>query len=231
MDTKKKAALLVLWTVFVGGGSILAYYVAGPTVTFIVAALGTVPAVLAGFWMIIVKLSDSGSGSISFGRKTASQLNEIEAFEILCHRLLFEENIRGARENTIRKGATNETDQQTGDSVRLYELVFRRVNLNERVAVLMDLEQEISVDTNSLESLEKAGRSIENLQIIRETRTGDFEEEIEKKKKELAASMYEPMQEVNYDDEGNLVSERTVPPSVYPGGRQNQVESDDGGED
>lgn len=110
------------------------------------------------------------------GEGYGEKLTEKEAFALIKYKLFREENM--FIENIVDKGAIFETGEE--ETSRLYMCKFERRYRNERVAVVLDLEQSISVDANDNSSVREKYEEIENVRIIRED--GDrqeFKEDLE----------------------------------------------------
>lgn len=174
---------------------------------------------------VIRKMGDTGGKFQPWNtadRKTLKQLNDREAFELLRYRLLFHHNIR--IDEWYDRGADHVGTPGEEEPIRLYKIVFDRMNEAEKVAVYIDLEQEMQLDPDSRESLAEAAKEIENIRIIRSSLFSDFETQVENAREQLGKNLYKQfgnIQHFEYQD-GDLVAKRELPPPV-PG--QNNINS------
>lgn len=183
-------------------------------------ALGIVILAVIGYF--IVRNLDSGGYPDYFGRKTARQLTDTEAFELLRYRLFFKHNMRIG--DIVSRGPEMPTSNSGGedaDTVRLYRLVFDRVNIPERVGVYMDLEQEMSID---LDKLHQHVDEIENIRIIRGSKIhGDFQAEMEEARKQMSQSLMQTITEIEYED-GEPARKREMPAIMRNSSKSSRTE-------
>ena len=191
---------------------------------WITAGLGSLPLLGLAFVLLINKLSGKTGGNITYSRKTASQLNSKEAKELVRYWLLDE---HGKRIGTILEDGPAVIDNSAdgSDSTRLYRIECKPVMKNEKIGVVMDLEDPIAVDVDDSDSLEKAASSIGNIRAIHGGQVGnEFDQRFKKAIKDLSGSMIEPIVETKYDEEGETVREKKIP-AQYVYGNKNQEDS------
>jgi hypothetical protein len=121
--------------------------------------------------------TDTGVGFSRFqvpGGDRENRLSEHEAFELTRFLLLYRRDMR--IDEVVDRGiepAVSPSDSSE-DARRLFKLVFERVNVNEKVGVYVDLEQSIEVDLDSYDSLSNAADKVENIRVIRGSKTTEF---------------------------------------------------------
>ena len=190
------------------------------TLFWITAGAGALPLLGLAFVVLLNTLSGGSSGQITYGRKTASQLNSKQAKELVRYWLLQEHGKR--IDTTLEDGpAVIDNAASSSDSTRLYRIECKPVMRNEKIGVVMDLEDPIAVDIEDSDSLEKAAQSIGNIRYINSGGVGnEFDQRFKKAIKDLSGSMMEPIVESRYED-GEKVGEKKIPARfVY--GDQNQ---------
>lgn len=147
-----------------------------------------------------------------FTRKTERQLNDKEASRLLEYELTINRFIRIGETHESGPEIVGPEDQD--DNVRLYKMVFDRKNVREKVGVVLDLEQEMNVDPDSTESLREAAKIIDNIKLVRGKKVDNFDEAMEDAVSSLGRSLDQNITTTKYDDEGNIVEEKSVPASV-----------------
>jgi hypothetical protein len=177
------------------------------------------PVVVASFLFVLLiavvgyKFYNAHSQSIpDFSRKTEQQLTDKEAYKLLQYELTQNRFIRIGEMHD--RGAEIVGPEDQDDNVRLYKMTFDRVNVSEKVGVVIDLEQDLNVDTNSKDSLRKAAPKIENIKVIRGKKVDDFDEEMEDAVSSLGRSLDQTITTTKYDEEGNVDEKKTVPASL-----------------
>jgi len=164
--------------------------------------------VISGMWIVYLALTYSGD-SFAWVRTTEAQLTADEAKTLVLHKLLYDENTR-LREvfgydtplMNARGGATN---------VRLFTLKGKKLNSEQYVGVVVDLEKEISI--SNLESHEERDRAVaefDNMATVTAQTRNDLEEKMEERKKEIGKSLTRTVTRRRYED-GKLVTEEEQP--------------------
>lgn len=148
-----------------------------------------------------------------FNQEKQSQLTDREAFELLRYELFFNRNIRIKEVHSRGTRKVNPQDRE-GDPVQLYTMKFDRVNVDESVGVVLDLEQELSVDAGSRTSMESAADEIRNIRVIRGKKVDDLDESLEDAVSSLGQSLNQKITEKHYED-GEMVREKTQPVQAY----------------
>lgn len=173
------------------------------------------------FGWLLMRYMNSGTPDYDFGRRQREkQLSDEEAFELLRFLLLYRRNIRIG--STVERGSEKVKPEGDTESVRLYKLVFERVNVNERVGILLDCEQEFSINTESMKSLDSAADQVDNMQMVRGSKVDNFEEAVSDAKSSLGRSLDQQIVTKEFDDEGNVIQEKTVPARVLAQREQGQ---------
>jgi CheY-specific phosphatase CheX len=147
-----------------------------------------------------------------FSRKTERQLTDKEAFRLLEYDLTMNRLIRIGEMHERGPEIVGPEDQD--DNVRLYKMEFDRKNVSEKVGVVLDLEQEMDVNPGRTASLREAARRIDNIKLVRGKKVDDFDEAMEDAVSSLGRSLDQNITTTKYDDEGNVVEEKSVPASV-----------------
>ncbi len=175
-----------------------------------------------GPWLVVavVWVLDSESEESWWTRKTDDQLSSYEAQQLLDYYLFYEENMN-TEGGMVEKGPDNVNSEFEDEPIRLYKMVFERKNYSEKVGVLIDLEQPLSVDPENPESLRRTAKKIDDLKIIRGSKVSDFDSAMREARKEIGRSKIDrPTKTVrSYDDDGNLAAEREEPIEVYNPGK------------
>jgi len=154
------------------------------------------------------------------------QLSDEEIRELVEWALQFKLGYYPARsEGGIEPAVTPSDDKE--DAVRVYEYEFEPKNLNGKATVLVDMEQEISVDINDFESKESAWKKIRNKNIVKSWMNTDYYGEVEKKKKSLGRSKSPLIRTVREEDGQTFVEERpaALPAPQNQGGSSEASES------
>jgi len=112
------------------------------------------------------------------------------------------------------------------DAVRSYKYEFEPANRSGRATVLVDMEQEISVDLDDFESKEKAWKRIRNKKMVKSWMNTEYEAEVEKKRKSLGRSKSPMIRTVREEGDERIVEER---PAALPA-PQNQGSTAEGSE-
>lgn len=161
-----------------------------------------------------------------FSRKTERQLTDREAYELLRYELTMN-RLLGIGEMHER-GSEVVGPEDEDDNVRLYKMVYDRKNVSEKVGVVLDLEQEMDVDPNNQKSLSEAADDIANIKVKRGKKVDDFDEAMEDAVSSLGRSLDQKFTTTKYDDEGNIVEEKSLPASVM---RAKQLPGNDSSEE
>jgi hypothetical protein len=127
------------------------------------------------------------------------KLSEQQAFELTRFRLLYQHGMRIDEivDRGIEPAVSSSSNSE--DARRLFQLKFERVNENEKVGVLLDLEQSIEVNTESYSSLSNATEKVENIRVIRGSKVRSFGEEMAEAKKSLGRNL-NPMIRITDDE-------------------------------
>lgn len=130
------------------------------------------------------------------------QLSEHEAYELARFILLYRRDMRidEVVDRGIEPAVTPSEDSD--DARRLFKLIFERVNVNEKVGVYLDLEQSIEIDVESYSSLSNAADKVENIRVIRGSKTNDFWEDMQEAQVSMGRNL-DSMIRIT-DDEGNV---------------------------
>jgi len=146
------------------------------------------------------------------GRKTKQQLNDMEAYELLRYRLFFYHNMRISEWH--QRGPDHVGTPGEEEPIRLYKLVFSRKNVDEKVGVFLDLEQEMDLDMEDNQSLLEASEGIENIRLIRGSKVQDFDGALQDAREELGKNLYRQfgnIREIEYSEDGDIKREKTRP--------------------
>jgi hypothetical protein len=130
----------------------------------------------------------------------------------------------GRNEGGIEPAVAPSDDKE--DAVRLYKYEFEPLNLSGKATVLIDMEQEISVDLGDDDSMENAWESIRNKKIVKSWLNTDYEAKVEKKRKSLGRSKSPMIRTVREGEDSRVVEER---PAALPTPK-NQSSSNDSSE-
>ncbi|GAA0646317.1 hypothetical protein [Salarchaeum japonicum] len=121
----------------------------------------------------------------SFQTATKRQLSEEEAYNLARYMLPYR---RGYRvERVVDRGidpAVSASDDKE-DAVRLFKLEFEPLNVSGRATLYMDLEQELSVDLDDLDSFENAIDNVQNVRIVKSWTSTNYEEKVQEVKESL----------------------------------------------
>jgi len=137
------------------------------------------------------------------------QLSEEEIKKLVEWALQFKIGYYPARnEGGIEPAVTPSDDKE--DAVRLYEYEFEPMNLSGKATVLVDMEQEISVEIGDDDSMEKAWEQIRNKSIVKSWMNADYEGQVEKTKKSLGRSKSPMIRTVREGEDERIVEERPM---------------------
>lgn len=151
-----------------------------------------------------------------FQTTTKRQLTEEEARVLAEYLLVYKYGFRPARTEAGIDPAVSSSDSKE-DAVRLFKYEFEPLNMSGRATLFIDLEQDLSVDVEDLDSLEGAASKIQNKGVVKSWMNADYEKAVQEKKESLGRSV-DPTITVTRTDEGTEIRE-------MPAGVQNQNKS------
>lgn len=144
------------------------------------------------------------------------QLSDKQAFELLRYEL--GENRFLSVGDLDERGAEIVGPEDQEDNVRLYKMVYDRKLVNEKVGVVLDLEQDLDVDPYDTESLRKAAEEIQNIKVKRSSKVDDLDEALEDAVSSLGRSLDQKITDswVKEGEDGReVIRERSIPASLY----------------
>lgn len=144
-----------------------------------------------------------------------SQLTDKEAYELLRYELIQNRLIRIGEMH--QRGAEIVGPENQDDNARLYKMTFDRVNVSEKVGVVLDLEQDFDVDPYDTTSLRKAAPEIQNIKVIRGKKVDNFDEEMEDAVSSLGQNVDQKMTDrwIRTNEDGEkVVREQETPIST-----------------
>lgn len=185
-DNKKVLSVLGSLTILTSIGVLVSFGWISASVffnfyTLVFALLGL--AVL-GVSFVIIKFGDEGSRGFDIpGGRKSGEITKAEADKVTRY-ALFEKNMFVG--SSIEKGIDNEGDEDS--STRIYTHVFEERYSGERIAVVLDVDQNINVNTGSVVDLRETTRKIENMKIIKKDDRSkeEFREKIQDVRESMA---------------------------------------------
>jgi hypothetical protein len=205
----------VFWVLFVGTLFFLGFPTSG-----IAVGIAVVLHLLGGAAWYHVRDTGRFPG---YSTTRKEQLSEEEVRRLVEWGLQFKEGYYPARnEGGIEPAVAPSDDKE--DAVRLYKYEFEPMNLSGRATVLVDMEQELSVDLDDYRSKEKAWKRIRNKKIVKSWMNVEYEAEVEKKRKSLGRSKSPMIRTVRNDGDERVVEERPAAlPTPQNQGSSNEV--------
>ncbi|MCU4753422.1 hypothetical protein OB919_15770 [Halobacteria archaeon AArc-curdl1] len=221
------AFLLVILFLFL---AVLMYYnwIPFPWFLFhpVIIALGFIAVLGSGLGYGYYKYQQDSTPGYDFRKKTEKQLTSKKAENLLEYYAL---NQYGVKVGEIHEsGVDNVTDPtDSSEAIRLFKLVFEPKLLSETIGLYLSLEQEdIRIeDPRDPFELEQALEQVHNIRSVRSSKVDDFDEKMDEIRSSLGKSLAQKRTTVEYDDEGNVVREKSEPIRVALRRRQNQESS------
>lgn len=123
-----------------------------------------------------------------FETTTKQQLTDEEARELSRFMVVYSYGFRVEKAEPGTEPAVDSSDDKE-DAVRLFKYEFEPLNRSGRATLLLDLEQDLSVDVDDPESLRKAVKKVQNKGIVKSWMHEDYKQACENKKKSLGRSV------------------------------------------
>lgn len=200
-DTQKYAAVVLSELLFCAVVLALGYWLGFPLSGIGVAAPIFLSLLVLAAWYEI-RQSDSLP---NFQTTTKRQLSEEEARVLAEYVIVYKEGYRiGRTEAGIDPAVSSSDDKE--DAVRLFKYEFEPLNISGKATLFIDLEQDLSVDVEDLDSLESAASQIQNKGVVKSWMNEDYGAAVQEKKESLGRSV-DPTITVTRTDEGTEIRE------------------------
>jgi len=169
-----------------------------------------------------------GESMPGFETTTKQQLTDRKARELAEYMLIFGEyGLYPAMNQSGVDPEVSPSDDKE-DATRLFAYEFEPLNFSGRATLLLDLEQDLSVEIGDKDSLEKASQKIQNKQIVKSWMVEDYVEAVETAKENLGRSASHTITTITETDWNGSREIRKVPADLPGAGEvtQNQANSD-----
>lgn len=141
----------------------------------------------------------------SFQTTTKQQLSDEQARTLAEYVIVYKYGYRLGRSEAGIDPAVSSSDDKE-DAVRLFKIEFEPLNVSGRATLFLDLEQDLSVDVDDLDSLESAANEIQNKGIVKSWMNESYEEAVQEKKESLGRSV-DPTLTVTRTEDGREIRE------------------------
>mgnify|MGYP000541810451 CR=1 FL=1 len=139
--------------------------------------------------IIILAWNYTGGESVpGFETTTKQQLTDEKARTLARYMIVYNYGFRVDRAVAGIDPAVSSSDDKE-DAVRLFRYEFEPLNRSGRVTLFIDLEQDLSVDVDDLDSLQSAVMKVQNKGMVKSWMSEDYEQACEEKKKSLGRSV------------------------------------------
>jgi len=167
---------------------------------------------LAGYYV-----TREGGEFSRFQTATKQQLSDEQARELAEYMVVYKYGYRVARKEGGIDPAVSSSDDKE-DATRLYKFEFEPLNLAGRATLFIDLEQELSVDTDDLDSLEETADKVQNKGIVKSWMNEEYGKACKEKKESLGRSV-DPTITLTRTENGREI--RQMPAGVENQGKSN----------
>jgi hypothetical protein len=210
---------IVFWTLVLGFGFWVGFPGNGLFVGMIAAA--NILIGVAGWYV-----TKEEAGFTGYATTQKQQLKEEQAYKLTRYMLAYRRGYRvgRVRERGIDPAVAPSDDKD--DAVRLFKLEFEPLNRSGKATVYLDLEQELSVDKDDIDSLDSAVDQVQNVRIVKSWTSVNYEDKVVDVKESLGRSSSPTITTIREGEEGRIVEER---PALTNG--QNQSGSNSGSAD